>query len=339
MAAGRAPAASWGGAGRVVDSTEGLRYTKTLVRQKEDREDQRLELQKNRPAARYEGMLFVTTLAWSMSFVWSKMVTNTGMSSEMYLFLRYTLAALLLLPFALRHLRSMTKKEFWSGILMGCIFFGGMIFQTIGISMSTPSESSFITTAYVVIAPFTTWLLMKQKPKKNVGAAVVLCLAGIYILNMQPGQTISLSLGNLLTLVGAVGWAFQLTFTSIAGAYMHPVLLSFMSFAFTGVMGGLTALGTGSFFTTTAAQLHGAGWAIVLAAIFPTILANLVQVHAQPHVDANKAAVIYTMEAVFATVISIMIGLEPPRLSVLAGGGLIVGAVLLTQIGGGRENA
>lgn len=77
----------------------------------------------------------------------------------------------------------------------------------------------------------------------------------------------------------------------------------------------------------------------MLAAIFPTILANLVQVHAQPHVDANKAAVIYTMEAVFATVISIMIGLEPPRLSVLAGGGLIVGAVLLTQIGGGRENA
>ena len=71
-----------------------------------------MELQKNRPAARYEGMLFVTTLAWSMSFVWSKMVTNTGMSSEMYLFLRYTLAALLLLPFALRHLRSMTKKEF-----------------------------------------------------------------------------------------------------------------------------------------------------------------------------------------------------------------------------------
>lgn len=301
-------------------------------------EDHRLEVQKKTSVARYEGMLLITTLAWSMSFVWSKIVTNTGMASEMYLFLRYTLAAGLLLPFALPHLRRINKKEFWSGILMGCIFFGGMIFQTIGISMSTPSESSFITTAYVVIAPFTTWLLMKQKPKKNIAAAVVLCLVGIYVLNMQPGQTLHLSLGNLLTLMGAVGWAFQLTFTSIAGAYMHPVLLSFMSFAFTGLMGGLSSLCTGGFAATTAVQLQEAGWAIVLAAIFPTILANLVQVYAQPHVDANKAAVIYTMEAVFATLISILIGLEPLRLSVVLGGGLIVCAVLLTQIGG-KKNA
>lgn len=283
-------------------------------------------------------MLMVTTLAWSMSFIWSKVVTNTGMTSEMYLFLRYTLAALLLLPFSLRYLKAMTKKEFWSGILMGVIFFSSMIAQTIGISMSTPAESSFITTAYVVIAPFTTWLLLHQKPRKTTGLAVALCLAGIYVLNMQPGETIHLTLGNALTLVGAFGWAFQLTYTSIAGTYMPPVLLSFLSFGFTGLMGGLTALITGSVFTTTAAQIGGAAVPICLAAVFPTVLANLVQVYAQPHVDANKAAVIYTLEAVFATLISILMGMEPLRTSVLVGGGLIVCAVLLTQISGGEEH-
>lgn len=288
----------------------------------------------NTAHGRYEAMLMVTTLAWSMSFIWSKVVTNTGMTGEMYLFLRYTLAALLLLPFAVKYLRTMRRKQFWSGILMGVIFFTSMMAQTAGIAMSTPAQSSFITTAYVVIAPFTTWLLLRQKPNKRIWAAVLLCLAGIYVLNMKPGEVLSLSLGNMLTLLGALGWAFQLTYTSIAGRYMPPALLSFLSFGFTGLMGGLTALCTGSLFATTMPQIEGAALSITLAAIFPTVLANLVQVYAQPHVDANKAAVIYTLEAVFATVISILMGMEPLRTSVLVGGGLIVGAVLLTQIGG-----
>lgn len=288
-------------------------------------------------AGRYESLLMVTTLAWSMSFIWSKVVTNTGMTGEMYLFLRYTLAALFLLPFALRQLRTMSKKQFWSGILMGVIFFTSMMAQTAGIAMSTPAQSSFITTAYVVIAPFTTWLLLRQKPDRHIWAAVLLCLAGIYILNMKPGEVLSFSLGNFLTLLGAIGWAFQLTYTSIAGQFMPPVLLSFLSFGFTGLMGGLTALCTGSMFVTTGAQMHDAAGAIILAAIFPTVLANLVQVYAQPKVDANKAAVIYTLEAVFATVISILIGMEPLRTSVVIGGGLIVCAVLLTQIGGKQD--
>ena len=294
---------------------------------------------KSPSSGRYETMLMVTTLAWSMSFIWSKVVTNTGMASEMYLFIRYSLAGIILFPFSFKYLKTMTKKEFWTGILMGNIFFFSMIAQTIGISMSTPAESSFITTAYVVIAPFTTWMLLKQKPRRITWAAVALCLAGIYILNMKPGQTIGLTLGNCLTLLGALGWAFQLTFTSIAGRYMPPALLSFLSFGYTGVMGGLTALVTGSMFTTTMAQISGSATAICLAAIFPTVLANLVQVYAQPHVDANKAAVIYTLEAVFATIISILMGMEDLRTSVIVGGGLIACAVLLTQLGGETQDA
>ena len=63
------------------------------------------------------------------------------------------------------------------------------------------------------------------------------------------------------------------------------------------------------------------------------------QVYAQPHVDANKAAVIYTLEAVFATIISILMGMEDLRTSVIVGGGLIACAVLLTQLGGETQDA
>ena len=65
---------------------------------------------KSPSSGRYETMLMVTTLAWSMSFIWSKVVTNTGMASEMYLFIRYSLAGIILFPFAFKYLKTMNKK-------------------------------------------------------------------------------------------------------------------------------------------------------------------------------------------------------------------------------------
>ncbi len=297
-----------------------------------------LEISGKKTGAYYESLLLITTLTWSMSFIWSKTVTNTGMDSGVYLFLRYTLAFLLLLPFSAKKFRRMTARQFKTGVMMGCIVFGGMIFQTCGIALTTPSNSSFITTAYVVIAPFTTWLLMKKKPQKHIYAAVGLCLVGIYILNMKPGEIISLNLGNALTLLGAVGWAFQLTYTSVAGEYMDPILLSALNFGVTGLGGLLYSAVSGGLASITAQQLSGAWQAIVLAAVFPTIVANVIQVYAQHNVDANKAAVIYTLEAVFATFISVLMGFESWSLSVIAGGGIIFCAVLVAQLGGRRKN-
>ncbi len=293
---------------------------------------------KNRSAWRYEALLLITTVTWSMSFVWTKIITNTGMASEMYLFLRYTLAAVLLLPFGLKKLLASTKKQIGRGIVMGLIILVGMMFQVGGIALTTPSNASFITTAYVVIAPFTTWLLMKQKPDRITYAAVLLCLVGIYILNIRPGEALTLNLGNALTLVGAVCWAFQLSYTSMVGATLDPIVLSLLSFATTGLGGLGCCLVSGALRATTAAQLRGAGTAILLTALLPTIVAGVVQVYAQPHVNANKAAVMYTMEAVFATLISIAIGLEGWSLSVLIGGGIIIFAVLLMQLGGNKRH-
>jgi len=293
---------------------------------------------RQKPTWYYEALLFITTVTWSMSFVWSKIITNTGMVSEMYLFLRYTLAALLLLPFAWKKLRACTRAQVRSGVIMGLIIFVGMMFQVAGIAMTTPSNSSFITTAYVVIAPFTTWLLLRQKPDRITYVAVLLCLVGIYILNMKPGEMLSLNLGNALTLVGALCWAFQLTYTSMIGGTMDPLALSALSFGTTGLGGLVYCLIGGAMFRTPVAQLQAAAPAILLTALLPTILAGVVQVYAQPHVNANKAAVLYTMEAVFATLISIFLGLEGWSLSVLTGGGVIIAAVLLMQFGGKKRN-
>lgn len=292
---------------------------------------------KERSPAFYYAMLLITTVTWSMSFIWSKQVTNTGMSSEVYLFIRYGLASLMLLPFSVKHLRVMTKKQLSAGLIMGAIFFGGIFFQTLGIAMTTPSNSSFITTAYIVMAPFTTWLMTREKPTKSIYMAALLCLAGIYVLNMKPGETIALTYGNVLTLIGALGWALQLSYTSVAGRFVPPALLSFLSFAVTSLAGLITALFGGGFEVTTGAQLSSAALPIFLAALFPTIVANMVQVWAQPKVNANRAAMIYSLEAVFATLISIMIGMDKWSANVATGGMMIFAAVMLAQFGGKKD--
>ena len=276
-------------------------------------------------------MLCAMTICWSMSFIWSKLVVNAGIASEVYLMIRYGMAALLLLPFSLKELRQAGKRQVKGGLILGVIMLVGMMLQVMGLQYTTPSNSGFITTAYVVLTPFTTWLMMRQKPSRKIFLAVGICLVGIYVLTMQPGETIQMNIGNVLTLVAAVAWAFHVTYISVAGQYTTPLVLSFIPFAVTSLGGFLFSIMSGSLAATNADQFKEAFWPIVLAAIFPTIVANLVQVFAQPHVDTNKAAIIYTMEAVFATIISILMGLESWSISVIAGGAIILVAVVITQ--------
>lgn len=290
-----------------------------------------MKIRGKKSTAYYEFVLLILTMMWSMSFIWSKIVVNAGISPEMYLFTRYGMGALILLPFAVRDLKKITSEQLKAAMIMGGTLLIGMVFQVTGIVHTTPSNSSFITTAYVVIAPFTTWMILGQKPTKKIYAAMAICVIGIYILTMQPGEGLELNIGNLLTLISSFFWAVQLSYMSVASKKMSAYLLSFLSFVITSAGGLLMSFVTGAFAASSAGMFADAWPSILMAAIFPTVMAGVLQAMAQQHVDPNRAAIIYTMEAVFATVASLFLGLEAWRASIAIGGGIILAAVLISQ--------
>ena len=68
-----------------------------------------------------------------------------------------------------------------------------MLVQTIALGMTTPSNSAFITTSYVVLTPFVVWALLRQKPKRR-SMPVPPCASWAYVLTRVPGESFSLSL-------------------------------------------------------------------------------------------------------------------------------------------------
>jgi drug/metabolite transporter (DMT)-like permease len=104
--------------------------------------------------------LFAGTVAWGTSFSMIKSTTSEiGVWS--FLFWRFFMAALILLPFALK-----SKNGFFSGFKgfqIGFLIFGILALQTLGLQWTTATRSGFITSLYVAMMPFGLWIYFKRK--------------------------------------------------------------------------------------------------------------------------------------------------------------------------------
>jgi len=277
-----------------------------------------------------EGMLLLATIAWGLSFIWVKQITLSGMGTDLFIALRFGAAAVLMSPFCIKALRSASRADLVNGCLIGVLMYLAMAAQTYGLMYTTPANSAFITAAYVAFVPFTAWFMLGKRPTARVYLTAGLCVVGLYILTVG-GTGIDANLGNLITLGCAVAWSIQVSLVTKAARKGSLLLLTWLPlvvmFIISLVMG--TALGTLSF---EGVDVRAAAWPLGLSVLFPTLLAGLAQTYAQRYVEPNKAAVIYTLESVFACVISALMGMERLTPSLFIGGGLVVAAVLLGEI-------
>ena len=278
-----------------------------------------------------ELLLVLVTLFWGLSYIWVKQITDAGMNVHAFASIRYIIATGCMLPLTLRELKTSTKTDWKNGFIIGGLLYGALVFQTIGLNYTTPASSAFITTAYVVMVPFVMWVLMKQKPEKQIVLAILICVAGLYFLNMQPGQGLAINLGNVLTLICALCWALQVTYISVAGQQTGTKLLAFLPLVTGAMFATAVSLCTGAY--AGLAETFPKVWLpVVLCALMPSVACGLLQAYVQKYLDPASAAVIYTLESVITCVVSILMGFERLSLRLVLGGGLIIGAVLLAQL-------
>ena len=278
-----------------------------------------------------ESLLLLATLFWGASFVWCEDIANTGIDTNAYVAIRYAMAVLLMLPVFWKDVKNASRTDWIHGLVLGILYYLCQATQVWGLLYTTPANGSFITAAYVVLVPFTSWLILKQKAERRVYLALPLCLAGLYVLNISPGEGLHWNLGNLITLGCAVCWAFQMTYISYAGRTTKTSLLTILPLMFASVISGTAALVTGGFVMEGVA-VGSFFRTVILLVLFPTIGAGLCQSHAQKFVAPSKAAVIYTIESVFACTLSVLLGYDEPSARLFLGGALIVSAILITEV-------
>ena len=277
------------------------------------------------------GALILVTVIWGGGFVASDIALES-MKPFQIMMVRFLLASVLMGVISRGQQKSEEKLKdragaIKAGILMGVTLFMGFAFQIIGLQYTTPSKNAFLTALNVVIVPFIAFVILKKKigAKGIIGA--VMSVFGVALLSLNGNFTVSL--GDGLTLFCAVGFAFQIFFTSeFVKKYPASILNTVQMFtAFVLSAISLMIFGENDFHVTTQ------GWLSVLyLGVVSTTICYLLQTACQKYIDETKAAIILSMESVFGTIFSIMILHEVVTVRMIIGCGVILAGVIISNM-------
>jgi drug/metabolite transporter (DMT)-like permease len=290
-----------------------------------------------------DAALLGVTLIWGSTFV---MVKNavTGFPVFSFMALRFALAALILLPLALRRDRQLPSAYrhhvapqpglYLAPTLIGAALFAGYAFQTAGLQLTTPAKAGFITGLSVVIVPLAAALALRQPPARNAWLGVGLALIGLALLSLTRNLTIAT--GDLLVLGCAFSFAGHILLTGHFAPRCDPLWLTLGQIVTVALLSAAAALlfdlpGAGAAALAAALRLE-----VIAAAAFTGILATSlafgVQTLAQRFTTATHTALIFAAEPVFAGLFSFLLLGELLGPQQLAGCGLILAGMLAAEI-------
>ena len=170
-----------------------------------------------------DAALLSVAVVWGLNFVVIKdAIADTGPMT--YLLWRHIVAAILLAAVMPRTARQTTRRDWLYGAVLGSFLFVAFVTQTIGLQWTTPGKSGFITSLYIVMVPFLYWIVARRSPGWTQIGGAVLATVGLGLLSFQGG--LGMSKGDLLTLVGALGFAAQIAATGFFAPQTKPAVLA-----------------------------------------------------------------------------------------------------------------
>lgn len=299
-------------------------------------------------------MLLLVCLIWAGAFICLEVGpqplqeiddTNHRMAvSALYLTVRFALAAVLMplvLPGALKHL---TLRNLLSGAALGLCFSMHLLTQMVGMSYidMEPGKAAFLTALFVVFAPLFAFLFLRRKPRLGVLIGVPFATLGAMFIGGPPEA--GLSLAAWLNIVAAAVYAVQIVVTDVVtrkGNVLSQTLAMIVACAL--ICGAAFALSPGA---AELAANPGLGEALadvrfwgteLYLALVSTVIALALVNRWQREVSPNHAAILFTSTPVFASVMSLIAGLEVLSGWLVFGAAMILVANLSAQFIGRRQ--
>ena len=262
--------------------------------------------------------LVLTATIWGASFTVVK-AALADITPMLFVGIRFALALLLIAP-ALRRLQA---DELRAGMVLGLLFWGGFVFQTIGIQHTTPARSAFITALSTPLVPIVAWSVTRRRPGLRVVAAVIAAAFGLYFLTAPAGG--GPNRGDLLTIGCAVLFAGHIV---AAGRYARagqPIRMLGVQFA-------VTSLLAFSISPVTEAPEARATLTLILALAFLALTAVgtfWFQLRAQQVLSPSETALIFALEPLAAAITSYLVLGEVLSAEQWLGGLVVMGAVIM----------
>lgn len=276
-----------------------------------------------------ELMLASVTLFWGATFPIVKDAINE-MPVMAFLWVRFAIAAVLLAILAGRSGFATLDRRGWRvGILLGTLLFSSYAFQTFGLERTSSANAGFLTGLGVIWVPVLAGPLLKKPAAFGSKIGVSLALIGLLLLTWHTPWT--MNLGDLLVIICSVFVALHILGLDAFTKGYDGRALTFVQIATMAVLG---CLGSLLFEPVSLPQVWSNSliFAFVITSVFATAYAFWAMTTFQNRTTPTRAALIYTLEPVFAAIFSVW--LAGDRLTAIGwwGGGLIVAGMIFAEV-------
>lgn len=290
-------------------------------------------------------LLLLAGLTWGMGFI-AQQSAMSDIGPMLFVGLRFCLAALAVLPFALYEHRKclqvgerleLKARDVGSVVLIGLAFFMGMALQQIALLYTSVTNAGFLTSLYVVMVPFISLVFLRERQHWAVWPCAFACVLGIYLLG---GGLEGLNGGDTLTILCAVFWAIQVTLLGKTVQRIgRPVAITTVQFALCGLLGligheAFTLLpGTAQIEPAfRPAALMPALPEIIYAALVAGAFAFTLQAIGQRYTKASDAAILLSSESMFAALFGALLLSERLTADGYLGCAILFAAIVAVQI-------
>lgn len=279
-----------------------------------------------------DSLLLVAAFIWGTTFVAQRMGMD-HIGPMTYNALRFLVGAATLVPLILWRKRRArtnpvctTRFLLWGGALAGLALFGGASFQQMGLQYTTAGKAGFVTSLYVVLVPLM-GLILGHRCGRSLWIGVCLTVAGLYLLSVTESFTIAR--GDLLVLVSAFFWAVHVQVIGCLAQRGSALRLACVQFLVCSALSFIAAVFTESIALSAVRQ---ATFPILYGGIFSAGIAFTLQVVCQRTSPPAHAAIIMSLETVFAALAGWLILHERLGLRGLAGCALMLAGLMVVQL-------
>ena len=223
--------------------------------------------------------------------------------------------------------RQYRKNTLLGGVCCGVFLASGSLFQQMGVVYTTAGKAGFITAMYMLLVPVINYVLFGKKNTLRVWLAVLVGVAGMYLLCVQEG--FSLTKGDSLVCICALMFSGHILCCDHFAPRGDALKISAIQFLTTAVISALIAF-----------VAEEPGWDKVISAAVPILYCGLIsggigytlQIVAQKYTDPTVASLLMSLESVFAVIAGALLLGERMSGQELAGCAVMFAAIILVQL-------
>ena len=295
--------------------------------------------------------LFTVTIIWGCTFLWLKRALDsadsvssaqTNVVSTFFVTLRFGLTLPLFFYFTPSIRKNLGDYRSWyDGFILAFFMLGGFVFQMIGLEGISPAVSAFLTSLYVIFTALILAYLAGRFQSKSLLFGVLLATFGAGYIQGPP--ELHYDIAEWLTILCAIMFAGHIIFTDIITKRVDPMTVTFTSIAISTLM-ALLLLNYFMFVNESSINMYTLIIKndflvpLLLSSFFGTYVALSLVNYYQKYINPVRAAILYALEPVWATIFAVGTGVTEFNFWLLIGGSCLLVGNLIAEVGNQRES-